>query len=414
MTARRSTLERTPASGARPEVPGTGSWHPGRWRACPVEQSPVWSEPELHRAVRALRACPPLVTPAEIRRLRRELATAASGGAFVLQAGDCLESFATQACTAAPEAVRFLRGLARRLSAHIGMPVVTVARMAGQYAKPRSHSRDSAGLPVFRGEAVNAPDADAAARRPDAGRLLSAYHKSAETAALLRLAGAPGRGGPPVWTSHEALLLPYEEALTRRDPAVGRWYDSSTHLPWIGDRTRAPGGGHVEFASGIANPVGVKLGPTTTTDELAGLCARLDPERASGRLVLVCRLSADRVADLLPPLVESVRRRGHRPLWMCDPMHGNTIRRSRSKVRRFDDIERELATFVRVVRRLGAVPGGVHLEATGSPVGECLGGSPPVTEQDLAGGYRSLCDPRLNGEQTRLLLDRLTDTMRAA
>jgi 3-deoxy-7-phosphoheptulonate synthase len=356
-------------------------------------QQPDWPDDALvARVAERLAGCPPLVSPQDCDRLRARLAEVAAGAAFLIQGGDCAETFSVSKRFDTEGKVRVLTRMAAEFEDTTGLPVVTVGRIAGQYAKPRSagtESRDGATLPVYRGDAVNGTAFTAAARTPDPHRMLRAYRASAAT--LEALAGR-------LFTSHEALLLPYERALTRLDPVSGRGYGTSGHLLWIGERTRRVGGPHVEFAAGIRNPVAVKLGPDATSDEVLRLVERLDPNQEPGRLTLITRLGADRVRDLLPPLVEKVEASGGPVSWVCDPMHANTITLPGGrKTRHFDAMADEVTGFFEVHRALRTHPGGLHLEVTGEDVTECLGGARPVT--DLRPRYETVCDPRLNPAQ---------------
>ncbi|GAA1980971.1 3-deoxy-7-phosphoheptulonate synthase class II [Nocardiopsis rhodophaea] len=413
--------------GARlPETPPR--WHRSSWRERPARQQPVWPDParacDIARSVSML---PPPVAPEAVVSLRRDLARAAAGQAVVFQAGDCAERFASCGEDAVAGKLRTLLQSAMMLALGTGLPVVKIGRIAGQFGKPRSADTevvDGVELPVYRGDIVNGPDPVPEARRPDPERMLHAY---GHTRAALRTLGGCEAGGAdpgefawvleegPLYTSHEALLLDYEEALTHLDPATDRWFDTSAHMVWVGERTRALDGAHIEFVSGIANPVGVKLGPGATAEEVAELCARLDPERTPGRLVLVPRMGAQRVREALPPLVRAVRDAGHPVVWVCDPMHGNTIRSgSGYKTRRFADIAAEVEGFFAVHRAEGTHPGGVHLEMTGEDVTECLGGIRELGDDHLAERYETACDPRLNGAQAVELVFAIADLLRGA
>ncbi len=407
------------------------------WRERYAAQQPRWPDPDaLGRVERELAALPPLVVPREVDALRGKLAAVARGEAFLLQGGDCAETFAANTADAVRDKVRTLLAMAVVLTYGASMPVVKVGRWAGQYAKPRSVELDGAGLPSYRGDAVNG--LDAAQRTPDPGRLLTAYHASAVTLNLLRaLAGGgdadlravhdwnkdfvrrspAGRRyerlardidralafmracgvddgavhGVELYASHELLLLPYENALTRDG------YDLSAHLVWIGERTRGLADAHVAFATDLANPVGVKLGPASTPDEALALADRLDPQHVPGRLTFITRLGARHVMDALPPIVDKVRASGHPVVWACDPMHGNTRTSGGGvKTRHFDDVLAEVRGFFAVHRDVGTHPGGLHIELTGEDVTECLGGGSNIVESDLAERYETACDPRLN------------------
>jgi len=430
-------------------------WSPDSWRARPSEQQPEWPDPDaLDAAVAELRALPPLVFAGESRQLRRALAGVAAGDAFLLHVGDCAESFRDLSAPRIRDNLKIMLQMATVLTYGAALPVVKLGRVAGQFAKPRSSPTERVGgldLPSFRGHIVNDDAPEAGARVADPARLLQAYHQSAARLNLLR---AFTKGGfadlrqvhlwnlefvahssegrryegiargiddalrfmtacgidlerehqlheVDLFTSHEGLILPYEEALTRRDSLSGDWYDCSAHLLWIGERTRDLAGAHIEFFSGVENPLACKLGTAATGDQVVALCERLDPERDPGRLTLIVRLGADRVEDLLPPLIRAVREAGYPVIWACDPMHGNGLMTPEGvKTRRFDDIMRELRGFFRVCRAEGVWPGGVHLEFTGDDVTECVGGVEPVSEGDLGVHYSTLCDPRLNAKQS--------------
>jgi 3-deoxy-7-phosphoheptulonate synthase len=436
-------------------VPGGERWSPESWRARPAEQQPDWPDAEAVKAVLTqLKALPPLVFAGESRQLRAALAEVAAGAAFLLHVGDCAESFRDLSAPRIRDNLKIMLQMATVLTYGAALPVVKLGRVAGQFAKPRSSPTEVVGgleLPSFRGHMVNDDAAEAGARAADPSRLLQAYHQSAARLNLLRaftkggfadlrevhrwnqefVASSPegrryermARGiddalrfmaacgidlerehqlhEVDLWTSHEGLILPYEECLTRRDSLTGDWYDCSAHLLWIGERTRGPDDAHVEFFSGVQNPLACKVGPGATADELQVLCERLDPEREPGRLTLIVRLGADQVGSLLPPLIRGVRASGHPVVWACDPMHGNAMRTPGGiKTRRFDDIMRELRGFFDVCRAEGVWPGGVHLEFTGGDVTECVGGAEPVSESDLGIQYSTLCDPRLNARQS--------------
>ncbi|MFD5575083.1 3-deoxy-7-phosphoheptulonate synthase [Streptomyces cadmiisoli] len=369
----------------------------------PARQQPRWDDTETARRVRRhLLASPGLVAPEEVRTLRSALAEVAAGRALVVQAGDCAEDPAE--CTAGHVARKadLLDALAAELRAGTGRPVLRVGRMAGQFGKPRSKPTEWVGdveLPVYRGHLVNGPEPDARSRRPDPLRMLSCYRASAAVLRNLdryRTRGRPGTGAR-VWTSHEALVLDYEVPLVRRDPA-GALFLTSAHWPWIGDRTRQPDGAHVALLGAVANPVACKVGPGTTVEELLALCERLDPAREPGRLTLIGRMGAESVAHRLPPLVAAVRAAGHPVVWLCDPMHGNTVTAPDGrKTRYLDWIVREVRDFRGAVRAAGAVAGGLHLEATPDRVAECAA-HPSDTDRDRE-PYTSLCDPRLGPDQ---------------
>jgi 3-deoxy-7-phosphoheptulonate synthase len=422
------------------------------WRSLPAAQQPSWpDQAELQAAVAELRTLPPLVTAHEIEGLRSKLAAVAAGEAFLLQGGDCAETFAAGTARQVRDKVKTLLQMAVVLTYGASVPVVKVARIAGQFAKPRSADIDAAtGLPSYRGDAVNDLAATPEARRPNPMRMVRAYNASAATLNLVRsfatggfadlhavhewnrdfvrrsaagqryeamaldidralkfmkacgidMAATSALHTVSMYTSHEALLLDYERALTRTEDATGKVFDLSAHTVWIGERTRGIDGAHVEFLSHVRNPIGVKLGPSATPDEAIALAERLDPERTPGRLTFVTRFGAGRVEDGLPPLVEKLRAGGHPVIWACDPMHGNTrTTPSGVKTRHFDDVMDEVRGFFAVHRSLGTWPGGLHVELTGEDVTECLGGAEDLVEADLSDRYESACDPRLNTGQ---------------
>jgi 3-deoxy-7-phosphoheptulonate synthase len=443
------------------------TWAPDSWRALGAEQQPGWPDPAAVDAVRErLRQLPPLVFAGEARALRRALGEAAEGRAFVLQAGDCAESFREVSAPAIRERLKVLLQMSAVLTYGATLPVVKVGRIAGQFTKPRTAATELVGgveLPSFRGHAVHSDEPTAAARVPDPERMVQAYYQAVSTLNLLRaytkggfadltkvhtwnqefvsssaegrryetIANEIGRAlrfmqsigidlgdersihEVDVWTSHEALLLDYEEPLARMDTTTGDWYACSAHFLWVGERTRAVDGAHVEFVAGVHNPVGVKVGPRATVGELVALCERLNPQGVPGRLSFVTRLGADRVEDLLPPLLRGVRESGFPVVWICDPMHANTfVTASGRKTRRFDDVLREIEGFFVAHRTVGTWPGGVHLEITGEEVTECLGGSEAVSEDHLDHRYETLCDPRLNARQSLDLAFRVAELMR--
>ena len=371
------------------------SWSPQSWRQCESRQQPVYPDAEaLAAAERELGAYAPLVPIAEVDALRAALAEAQAGRTFLLQGGDCAESFAEFSPENIDANADLLDAMAARIGAASSLDIIKVGRMAGQFAKPRSAAmevREGIALPAYRGDIVNGIAFDAAARRPDPERMFRAYAQAAATLARLR-----GRG---LFTSHEALLLPFEAPLVRRDDASGRHYASSAHFLWIGDRTRFPGSAHVELARGLANPIGIKCGPTLTAEMLRRLLAILDPAREPGRITLIARFGHDRVEAFLPPLLRAVAEEDHPVLWTCDPMHGNTVASDEGKTRLLADILAETRAFFAVARAEGARPGGLHFEMTGRDVAECTG------ENEGTGRYDSHCDPRLNPGQAMELAD---------
>jgi 3-deoxy-7-phosphoheptulonate synthase len=422
------------------------------WRDMPAAQQPEWGSPEaMSQVVERLRTLPPLVFAGECDELRARLAAVARGEAFLLQGGDCAETFAGTSADAIRDKIKTLLQMAVVLAFGASLPVVKVGRLAGQFGKPRSNNweiRDGLTLPAYRGDAVNDIEFTAAARTPDPQRLLRAYNSAAATLNLVRAFTQGGyadlrqvhewnrgflRGSAAMaryeqvardidralrfvascgtdpaefrtvdlYTSHEALLLEYEDALTRIDWRTGLPYDCSAHFLWIGERTRQLDGAHVTWAAGIRNPIGVKLGPTTTAVDALALVDRLDPDREPGRLTFITRMGARNIRDTLPRLVREVTASGAQVVWVCDPMHGNTYEApSGVKTRRFGDVIDEVRGFFEVHHELGTFPGGVHVELTGEDVTECVGGSGGLGEVDLATRYDSVCDPRLSHQQS--------------
>lgn len=404
---------------------------PGRRGALRAAQQPDWPDQAKVRRVRVLLAeLPVLVPAAECDRLRERLAAVARGEAFLLQGGDCAEMLERASPEAVHGTVQTLLRMASGLERSAGVPVVTVGRMAGQYAKPRSkatETRQGRTLPVYRGDAVNGTAFTEAARTADPRRLLRAHHASATTLGLARsyLASAPGPARREFFVSHEGLLLDYERPLTRTDPRTGRRYAGSGHLLWAGERTRAANGAHIAYLAGIANPVAVKIGPTAEPRDLVELARLLDPQRVPGRLTFIVRAGARKVREVLPEMIRAITAAGLRVGWVCDPMHGNTFEAPTGhKTRHFDDVQDEIAGFLEVHRALGTHPGGVHLEMTGADVTECVGGGSGaawgagVALCDLPGRYESACDPRLNRAQSlemgRLIAAMLADSTATA
>ncbi|HVC70712.1 MAG TPA: 3-deoxy-7-phosphoheptulonate synthase class II [Acidimicrobiales bacterium] len=442
-------------------------WSPQSWKQHPAAQQPVWPDDDaLEQVQKTLSTLPPLVFAGEARRLTSALADVAAGRAFLLQAGDCAESFADFSADSIRDKLKVILQMAVVLTYGAGVPVVKVGRIAGQFAKPRSSATERVGdqeLETFRGHMVNDDAPDAAARVPDPHRLIAAYHQSASTLNLVRAftkGGFADLSQVHLWnqqfvassdegrryeqiaaeidralrfmsacgidliseeslhqvdffTSHEALILGYEEALTREDSITGEFYDCSAHMLWVGERTRQGDGAHLEFLSGIRNPVGCKVGPTATADEVLELCQRLNPDRIPGRLTLITRMGAGQVAGVLPPLLAAVRDAGHPVVWTCDPMHGNTFASDGGrKTRRFDDILKELRGFFDAHKEAGTWPGGVHVELTGDDVTECLGGYGDILEDQLHLRYTTTCDPRLNARQAIDLSFRVAELLR--
>ena len=405
------------------------AWTPGSWRAKPAEQIPSYPDAAKLAAVEArLAACPPLIFAGEARRLQDRLASVASGKAFLLQGGDCAESFNDFKAKTIRDTFRIILQMAIVLGFGTKKPIVKVCRAAGQFAKPRSgvsETRNGVTLPAYRGDMVNGFEFDAAARTPDPARMERAYAQSAATLNLLR-AFAQGvcasESSPQIreaefFTSHEALLLNYEQALVRRDSTTadakkgyeGDWCDCSAHMLWVGRRTQRPDGAHIEFLRGVGNPLGLKCGPDMSAGELIKLIDILNPENIPGRLTLIVRMGHEKVKDKLPALIKKVVREGRAVVWCCDPMHGNTIvTKTGYKTRPFSDILGEARAFNEIHHAEGTYPGGVHFELTGNDVVECLGGDQAITEEHLAEGhYETLCDPRLNARQSLELAFRL-------
>jgi 3-deoxy-7-phosphoheptulonate synthase len=443
------------------------TWSPSSWRGFEARQMPEWPDKARAEAARErLRRLPALVFAGEARDLRAALAAASEGRAFLLQAGDCAESFHDSLTITIRERLKILLQMAAVLTYGATLPVVKVGRIAGQFTKPRSSPFERVGdeqIPSFRGHMIHDDAPTAAARVPDPARMVEGYHQSAATLNLLR---AFTKGGyadlnqvhawnqefvasspqgvryeqlaseieralrfmaacgidlersrqlheVDVYTSHEGLLLDYEEALTRVDSLTGDWYDCSAHMLWIGERTNQLDGAHVEFFSGVHNPIGVKVGPRATAEQVAGLCERLNPLRIPGRLTLVSRMGAGNVLELLPPLLRATREAEQPVVWVCDPMHGNgRLTDGGRKTRHFDDIMAEIEGFFAACRTERVWPGGVHLEFTGEDVTECLGGSEELAEEHLDERYMTLCDPRLNARQSLDLAFRVAELMR--
>ncbi len=448
------------------------AWKPGSWRRFPLQQMPVYEDAvRLADVERRLGAMPPLVFAGEARELRRQLGEVTAGRSFLVQGGECAESFVDFHADLIRDLLRVLLQMTMVLTFGAGMPVVKVARLAGQFAKPRSaatETQDGVELPSYRGDIINAMEFTAEARRPDPERQITAYSQSAATLNFLRALteggyamlnrvhewnmdfvkrSAQGRryrdiadrisetldfisacgmsdlttplvAQTKLYTSHEALLLGYEEALTRTDSITGECYNTGAHMLWIGDRTRNLDGAHVEYMRGIANPLGLKVGPTTTTEGLLRLCGVLNPRNDPGRLTLIARMGHHCYAEHLPPLIRAVKREGLHVVWSCDPMHGNTVRSgSGLKTRPFRHIMEEIEGFCAIHRAEGTHAGGIHVEMTGQNVTECIGGAQEITEAALSHRYHTQCDPRLNAEQSLevafLLAQNLKEARRA-
>jgi 3-deoxy-7-phosphoheptulonate synthase len=429
-------------------------WSKSTWRNLPRVQMPEYTDSAALAAVEAkLSSYPPLVFAGEARKLKSELAKASRGEAFLLQGGDCAESFQQFNADLIRDTFKVMLQMAMVLTFGAKVPVVKVGRMAGQFAKPRSaptEVKDGIELPSYRGDIINDLDFTPEARIPNPNKMLEAYTQAAATLNLLRAFSTGGyadvhkvhswtlgftesgkaekyremaaRIGDTLdfmkaagvdsqrahtlqtvdfYTSHESLLLEYEEALTRLDSTSGKWLAGSGHMLWIGDRTRQPDGAHVEFLRGVQNPIGLKCGPTTTADDLKILLEKLNPENEAGRLTLIARFGAGKVGDNLPRLIKAVQEEGANVVWSCDPMHGNTIKSSTGyKTRPFDNVLREVREFFAIHSAEGTIPGGVHFEMTGADVTECTGGVRAVTEENLSDRYHTACDPRLNASQS--------------
>ena len=429
-------------------------WQKTNWRSKPRIQMPDYLDQGALNAVESqLSQYPPLVFAGEARALRAKLAAASRGEAFLLQGGDCAESFEQFSADGIRDTFKVMLQMAMVLTYGAKVPVIKVGRMAGQFAKPRSaptETKDGIELPSYRGDIINELAFTAEARIPDAKKMLHAYTQAAATLNLLRAFSTGGYAdmqqvhswtlgftehdnakryremaesisnaldfmaaaginsetahtlkSVDFYTSHEALLLEYEEALTRLDSTSGKWLAGSGHMIWIGDRTRQPDGAHVEFCRGVQNPIGLKCGPTTTADDLKVLMQKLNPENESGRLTLIARFGAGSVGDHLPRLIKAVEEEGANVLWTCDAMHGNTIKSSTGyKTRPFDSVLREVREFFEIHNAEGTIPGGVHFEMTGQDVTECTGGVRAVTDEDLSDRYHTACDPRLNATQS--------------
>ncbi|MGD9553021.1 MAG: class II 3-deoxy-7-phosphoheptulonate synthase [Arcobacteraceae bacterium] len=446
------------------------NWNPSSWRNFPIKQQPTYTDIEkLHKVENELKSYPPLIFAGEALNLKKDLAKVVRGDAFLLQGGDCAESFAAFNANNIKDLFKVMMQMAVILTFSGGCPVVKVGRVAGQFAKPRSadfEEINGVSFPSYRGDIINDIDFDEKARNPKAKKLLKAYNQSASTLNLLR---AFSRGGmadlnqlhlwnldfvkdnalgvkyeemanqisqtlqfmkacgitsentpqisqTTLYTSHEALLLNYEEALTRRDSITGDWFDCSAHMLWIGDRTRELDGAHIEYFRGIKNPIGCKVGPSMKEDELIKLIDALNPLNEAGRLNLIVRMGASKVGDIFPNLLKKVKAEGRNVLWSCDPMHGNTIKADNGyKTRDFDAILSEVKQFFQIHKSEGTYAGGIHLEMTGQNVTECTGScSSAVTQESLSSRYHTQCDPRLNADQALELAFMIADTLKEA
>jgi 3-deoxy-7-phosphoheptulonate synthase len=441
-------------------------WTKSSWHQFPAMQQPNWPNAEqLDSSLKTLSALPPLVFAGEIRTLKKMLAKAVEGKAFLLQGGDCAEDFANCTAPGIRETLKVILQMAVVLSYAGGKPVIKVGRIAGQYAKPRSAGTEMVnGVEVasYRGDMVNSPEPTVEARVPDPERMVKGYYLAAATMNILR---AFTRGGyaalnrvnawnnefvktspmgrsyerlakqidhalqfmevigfdidNPIineasfFTSHEALLLGYEEALTRQDSTTGLWYDCSAHMVWIGDRTRQLDGAHIEFLSGVGNPLGLKVGPKHDIDELKRIIDRLNPENEAGRLTLITRFGASKIEHYLPHLLREMKKEGYKLVWSCDPMHGNTYTAETGhKTRNFDEILQEIQGFFEIHWAEGTVPGGIHFELTGNNVTECTGGGRNILDHNLAENYLTNCDPRLNAEQSLEIAFQIAEMLR--
>ncbi len=442
-------------------------WTPQTWRNKPIKQQPLYNNIQALEAVEAkLRGYPPLVFAGEARSLKKRLADVVARRGFLLQGGDCAESFSEFNAINIRDTFKVILQMAVVLTFAGRCPIVKVGRLAGQFAKPRSSDTetiDDVCLPSYRGDNINSIEFNAGAREPDPERILQAYHQSAATLNLLRAFAQGGFANlhevqrwnldfvesqsqerykqiserineslafmqacginaqlPQVretefYTSHEALLLNYEEALTRRDSLSGDWYDCSAHMLWIGERTRGVDEAHVEFFRGVKNPLGVKIGPSAKADDLLALCDKLNPENEAGRLNFIIRMGAQSIREHFPKMLASVCKEGRNILWSIDPMHGNTIKATSGyKTRHFDTILEEVCAFFEIHEAQGSYAGGIHLEMTGQDVTECVGGSQKITENDLSNRYHTHCDPRLNATQALELAFLISDKLKKA
>ena len=443
------------------------NWKPNSWQSKKAKHLPIYSdEKKLKIITNKLSSYPPLVFAGESRNLLKQLGEVANGNAFLLQGGDCAESFADFNPNNIRDSFKVILQMAVVLTFGASCPVVKVGRMAGQFAKPRSQDKeiiDGVELESYKGDIINGIEFNEESRMADPERLLQAYNQSAASLNLIR---AFAKGGfanlkqihqwnltfaednqykkkfddmanrinecisfmeacgindqnvrqmneTEFYTSHEALLLPYEESLTRIDSTSGKWYDVSAHMLWIGDRTRNLDGAHIQFVKGIENPIGLKVGPTTNIDELIKIIEVVNPENIPGRITLICRMGADKISSILPNIIKTVKKTNFKVVWACDPMHGNTIKASSGyKTRPLANIISEIEQFFKIHRNEGTYPGGIHLEMTGQDVTECIGGLKEVTEDDLKSRYHTFCDPRLNASQSLELAFLLSDFLK--
>ena len=443
------------------------NWKPNSWRLKNAKHLPIYSdEKKLKTVTDTLSSYPPLVFAGESRNLLKQLGEVANGNAFLLQGGDCAESFADFNPNNIRDSFKVILQMAVVLTFGASCPVVKVGRMAGQFAKPRSQDMetiDGIELESYKGDIINGIDFNAKSRTADPERLLKAYNQSAASLNLIRAFAYGGFANlkqihqwnltfteknlynkkfddmanrideciafmdacgindknvrqmneTEFYTSHEALLLPYEEALTRVDSTSGKWYDVSAHMLWVGDRTRQLDGAHIEFVKGIENPIGLKVGPTTDIKELLKIIEVINPDNIPGRVTLICRMGAEKISTILPNIIKTVKKTDSKVVWACDPMHGNTIKASSGyKTRPLSNIISEIEQFFKIHREEGTYPGGIHLEMTGQDVTECIGGLKEVTEDDLKSRYHTFCDPRLNASQSLELAFLLSDFLK--
>lgn len=444
-------------------------WSRNSWRNFPIKQQPIYPDKNaLEDAEKVLNKFPPLVFAGEVRSLKNDLAKVCRGEAFLLQGGDCAESFSEFNADNIRDMFKVIMQMAVVLTFAGGCPIVKVGRLAGQFAKPRSsdfEEQNGVKLPSYRGDIINNNEFNEESRRPDPERMIRAYNQSSatmnllrafsrggladlhkvhkwnldfvddsalghkykaladkitETLAFMEACGITSQNTPTInettlYTSHEALLLNYEEALTREDSLTGDYYDCSAHMLWIGDRTRDINEAHVEFLSGVKNPVGIKAGPSMTAENLLALIEKLNPNNEEGRLNIIVRMGADKIEQEYPKLLRAVKEAEKNVIWSIDPMHGNTIKASNNyKTREFDEVLREVKGFFRVHKEEGTFPGGVHLEMTGQDVTECVGGAQDITEQDLSSRYHTHCDPRLNADQALELAFLIAESLKEA
>ena len=445
------------------------TWSPSSWREKPILQQPTYPDKaKLESVLNELKHYPPLVFAGEARSLKEQLANVAQGKAFLLQGGDCAESFSEFHADNIRDTFKALMQMAVVMTYAGGLPVVKVGRLGGQFAKPRSSDTETQGditLDSYRGDIINGIEFNEKARVPDPERMIKAYNQATATQNLLRAFASGGLADlhqvskwnldfahksevsekyerlaediekslqfmeacgvtsktyrtlreTDFYTSHEALLLPYEEAFTRQDSITGDWYNVAAHMVWIGDRTRQLDGAHVEYMRGIKNPIGIKAGPSMDPEELVRLATAVNPDNEAGRLNIIVRMGANKVGDNMPQLIRAIEREGLNVVWSCDPMHGNTIKSSNNyKTRPVDDILTEMKQFFQVHKAEGTFGGGVHLEMTGKNVTECIGGSFTVTEEDLSSRYHTHCDPRLNADQSLELAFLIADSLKDA